>query len=156
MKGFKLQGKDRDLPDLPSAGILACLEDLEMCEKSDKYTVDMHNWHHPENNKCRVCLGGSRLARLADDSKQFIEPYERFCLEKENKNKNKIIAMDCFRRGDVIIGVEYYLTKKTSAREHDKLEKIEDGIDVSPYSVYPDKFKKDIRNLAEELKAVGY
>ena len=66
MNNFKLENPR--LPDKPSDGLLACVNDLEMCEQHPAYAIDMGSWHTSNlsahgNLKCFVCLGGARLAR---------------------------------------------------------------------------------------------
>jgi hypothetical protein len=44
------------------------LNDLEKCEKSNEYEVDMSKWHefNPNLEKCMVCFAGSVMAQTLD------------------------------------------------------------------------------------------
>ena len=51
----------------PGVALLQGIRDLEACEKSRKYVVDMGQWHSgihlPATNKCEVCFAGSVMAQ---------------------------------------------------------------------------------------------
>ena len=63
------------MPKKPSDGLRACIKDLEMVEKDNRYIVDMQSWHTPRmpplspRERCEVCLGGARMARYYNNPK---------------------------------------------------------------------------------------
>lgn len=52
------------LPDKPSEIVEIALHDLEVCENSPAYEIDMSRWYDTtiEEGVCRVCLAGAVLA----------------------------------------------------------------------------------------------
>ena len=158
VKNFKLS-KDSELPDLPSDGILVCLEDLEMCEKHPDYYINMDTWHMANRNikKCAVCLGGARLARIVDDSDRTV------CIkdiwDDNISNYHKIEAMDSFRRGNVYLGVYTYLNIPKNEHLIKKLICIETSdlcrVDIPNHILSPGLFKLELRKIAKKLKEIG-
>lgn len=51
------------LPDVPSELIRLALSDLEKCEASESYAINMLDWHLPEFGVCHVCLAGAVMAQ---------------------------------------------------------------------------------------------
>ena len=51
------------LPDKLSDCLELALGDLEKCERSKRYRIDMIEWHNPVAETCYVCLAGSVIAR---------------------------------------------------------------------------------------------
>ncbi len=64
------------LPDHPGRLILLALDDLEKCERSDKYQINMMTFHIPNiDSGCYVCLAGAILAQTGQvPSSKFTHP----------------------------------------------------------------------------------
>jgi len=92
------------LPDKPSELLYLALSDFEKVEKDPRYVVDMRRWHNPISGQCHVCLAGSILA------KTMKYPVDRFVpqvLYGKDILDNKLMAIDCFRRGDFSGGLDW-------------------------------------------------
>ena len=85
------------LPNNPSELILLALHDLELCEKDDRYKIEMVYWHVPRTKGyCHVCLGGSVMAKTLDcDPSKDINPLD-------TKFHKQLNALDQFRKGNII------------------------------------------------------
>ena len=159
------------LPDRPSEGILACLKDLEKLERNKRYAIDMRLWHDHDtmdkdcNQVCSVCLGGARMAMILDNPMTTLSPDglspSKLGLPNE-KELEKILSMDCFRQGYVWPGLESYLPPNEFEKIHvDKWEELWNiqgeygGSEDLDYDISPSRFKKTIRKMALELKAIG-
>ena len=168
---FALPKEQQELPDKLSAAILACLEDLEACEKNKNYKINMNVWHgamfddlgNPldgPNCICRVCLGGARLARIINNPQTYLnEPYPK-PEEKPFTIPHKIEAMDKVRNFDMIWAAKDFYSKGKeyfNQAQQDmllSLEKDYRGIG-NFYEESPVKFKKTLRTIAKKLGWVG-
>lgn len=64
----------KNLPNKASELIRLAIGDLEKAEASERYVIDMGNWHTPENlikgslysDKCAICLAGAVMAFSLD------------------------------------------------------------------------------------------
>lgn len=96
------KSKPVKLPDKPSALIRLALRDLEKCERSSKYKVEMAYWHDP-NGKCKVCLAGSVIAKtLGVKPNQQLHPDD--CTD--NDTRRKLFALNAFRLGGIHGGLD--------------------------------------------------
>ena len=146
------------LPEKPSALIKVALKDLAKIERSRKYKVNMGFWHRTapgKKAKCEVCLGGSVLAKtLKVPFRQTLQTHE-IGVEYGQDVGQKIIALDRFRRGQLmnglqemglrgLVGDKYYKKFGTYFPE------------ITAYEYDPKKFKEDMLQLAKNLKKIGY
>lgn len=155
MKGFKLKGKSRELPKLPSDGILACLADLEMCEKHPNYEINMIDWHfyNRHTKRCEVCLGGARIARVLGS------PGEASAPSQFPNESGKISAMDDFRIGFVNTGVDKYLNRPLTDKENETIRNLNERYEnkfCPTYTESPARVKLYLKEMAAELKKVGF
>ena len=157
------------MPDKPSEGLRVALNDLILCEKHPDYIIEMENWHNPEPTyyegglKCEVCLGGAVLARVTDNPALRI--YSLYSPRVTTITSRRIVAMDCFRRGNITEGVMDYLgdtegedSIEGDQKKFDALKAIEAYYKQQywiTYATNPDKFKKSMRFIADKLEAIG-
>lgn len=153
MTNYDFQFTDKDtLPDLPSELLLLALKDLEACELSDKYTIDMSTWYLQRlytdpiddrefKQKCQVCMAGAILAQtLKIDTVGFVGPYTSGFKSTLTK---KLLAINCANYGDFeemldVLGI----VKKVKF----------DGLVMPPYARDPVKFKSVLRQVIFILK----
>src|SRR5688572_23601272 len=87
------------LPKVPSALIRLAIADLEKCEATPGYIVDMAFWHYPAK-QCWVCLAGAVMAMsLGADASADMEPSDYV------DERNKLLAINNFRRGYIEEGL---------------------------------------------------
>ena len=145
------------LPNKPSELILLALQDLKSAEASEKYEIEMGNWHFPPNlisyfsseveiPPCQVCFAGSVMAfSLEADINRYYEPND-FPGEER-----KLRSLDEFRTGHVTYGMkDFYGNKDTIDYE-----------EIDSYFIphYPDNregFHQAMADLADYLKEKGY
>lgn len=156
----KNKGGVRKLPDKPSELITVALADLRKVERrsSNTYKINMGVWHEPfpedgGTSQCSLCLAGSVMSAslgLPGDVSSCPSDWPV-------KIRNKLIALNSFRVGDVMDGLE---TLGLLDKAYNKLE----GDDYtsswmnryhSRYQVNPRKFYKNMRKLARDLKEIG-
>lgn len=138
------KSKPPKLPDTPSALIRLALLDLEKCEKSKRYEVNMGEWHTP-NGVCKVCLAGSVMAQTMHCSPQkLLVPNSEFF---DRDTYTKLSALNEFRTGSIEFG--FYDIGI------DKPDSIPNDMDVADYHLGPTRFKRDMRKLATMLAKEG-
>ena len=157
MEAFKRE-EDFKMPEKPSAGLRVAVHDLERCEKHPDYEISMDAWHSPclmgtGKTVCEVCLGGSVLARKKDNP-QFDS------MNSSEEISRKIQAMDFFRSGWITEGVkEYYYHDPTfhlTAKLIEDIKPIVYGFkNWVEYGENPNKFKKNLLDVADKLEALG-
>lgn len=131
------------LPDKPSELLEIALEDLEKCEKSPKYEIDMGVWHCPDvDEKCYVCLAGAVMAPMCHDSLHMTPSHF------DPDTRNKLRAINSFRLGECAdafysMGLSYSDGKEFDRRIHD-------------YDINPIVFKADMFKLIEDLKSKDF
>lgn len=132
--------KQVKLPDKPSALIRLALRDLEKCEQSKNYQIEMGAWHEP-NGKCSVCLAGAVMAQslYGERSKAFIP-------SDFGPNELKLRALDDFRCGYINEAFMQLGMKHPGLPEY---------FEVAQYRGNPQKFKKNMRQLATLLAKEG-
>ena len=141
------------LPEKPSELILIALKNLRAAEESEKYKIEMKDWHNPaipepeEIHKCEVCLAGSVMAfSLEGDINRHYEPKD-FPGEER-----KLDALDSFRTGSVGHGMrEFYGDKDTT-----NYEEIQDYFLIPHYRYDREGFYQAMEEMADYLKEKGY
>ena len=151
----------KKLPDKPSELIELALADLEKVEKlPEVYDVYMPRWHRPSAGKCMVCLAGAVLAQtLSTDPKKNIElsgSLDESGLDKDTWRKLR--SLDDFRCGRIGEGLyEMGLIGIDESYNRSELEiEDEERIDDDLYAESPMRFKAELRNVADRLRAEGY
>lgn len=138
--------KSPKLPDKPSQLIRVALRDLEKCERSKKYKIDMDMWYSP-NGVCKVCLAGAVLAQtLKFKSSEHLSLYGNDCGLSDD-TRNKMSAIDGFRCG----GIQYGLSeigRKCGPR-------LPNTMAVEDYHFNKAAFKRDMRKMAAMLAKEG-
>lgn len=130
------------LPDKPSALIRLALKDLEKCERSRKYKINMSVWHEP-NGKCSVCMAGAIMAqRLNCDPGKELAPWQDGLFDADTRGK--LDAVDWFRMGCVDMGLHGM-----------GIDRIYPDQKVTDYHRDRSQFKRDMRKLASLLAKEG-
>lgn len=123
--------------DLPSLIRLA-VADLERCEVSEDYVVDMKFWHVPGGaGTCFVCLAGAVMAQtLGVDAQVDATP-------GWSEERCKLWALDAVRSGEL----------RRALKLMNKDPSVADRVDVviPSYKADPEGFKREMLRLAEVL-----
>ncbi|MCY4259158.1 MAG: hypothetical protein OXC91_02685 [Rhodobacteraceae bacterium] len=109
--------RENALPDKPSELIRLALRDMEACEGDAAYNVHFQHWHKPERARrgdprseltgaCLVCLAGSVMAKTlgAFPHEELVPSHFKEDGELNSPVRGKLMALDCFRAGDVLGG----------------------------------------------------
>lgn len=132
------------LPDKPSDLIELALSDLEKCERSRKYQIDMTTFYVDiPNEPCRVCFAGSVIARRLDKRGAIIAPPD-FDLDTQNKLwfLSDIAVGEILR--SALGGLKLVCPKKVAKLQRKK-----------SYHDDPKQFKAEMRSIASKLREVG-
>ncbi len=179
---FRKFGK---LPGKPSQLIRIAMTDLAKAEKA-KLKIDMGDWvtlqykkpkNKPAVKVCTVCLAGSVMMNTLGDTKRMKEmkcangqPFEAtdskkyefipshdfdwrkkltgICTDEFEKEERALEALNSLREGRLEEAFEYlYLQLPFNML---------DNVKVTGYHVNKDKFRKDMRELANALARAGY
>lgn len=156
------KSKNIALPDKPSELILLALEDLKQAIK-DGCVVDMSSWHYTQSlqgqtidadgllveeytkSVCQVCLAGAVMRRGVEDN---ISCQPTFFPKKV---EYKLLALDYFRVGNVLTGVE-----RMGLPYSDDLNAIHNTTTICYYKNSPKRFRQDLTKLAKRLAKIGY
>lgn len=125
----------------PSELIRLALGDLDKCEKSDDYAIEMEDWHAPneETGVCEVCLAGSVMAQTLEiDKAKSVST-----CDLEKKWENRLDALEEFRVGRIHSGIAIMGLETLPDRE------------IARYAADPAKFKVEMEELAAELEGKG-
>ena len=143
------------LPDKPSELILIALKDLRAAEASEKYDINMEDWHNPpvpniygdgDIDKCAVCLAGSVMAfSLEGDINRHYEPKD-FPGEE-----GKLRALDAFRFGQIHWGLKAFFED-----DHFNCTSIQSYIDIPYYHYDREGFYEAMAEMADYLKKEEY
>lgn len=158
-RNFKLQENEKELSNTPSLAIEQCLNDLEMCEQHPDYEINMSVRHSRLGKKCRVDLGGSRIARINDDiNKNAYLPHGEI-------ETNKIESMASFERLHIKDGIRFFygiglweiLRDKIGVDKYEMLCKLDKKYKwpIESYRLYPVEWKKRMRQMSNDLKEIG-
>jgi hypothetical protein len=136
------------LPDKPSALIRVALEDLEKCEKDERYRIYMADYHlATSNGPCLVCLAGVVLAKTIGIPPTETYGPTRLAADGNLDNARKLYALDLFRCGSI------------KAALSDLRIPHPDGLPnhhgVTDYDRNPAQFKTDMRAMADLLESEG-
>jgi hypothetical protein len=144
--------KKPKLPNKPSAIIRMALTDLSAVEKDKRYDINMCTWHSPleydegEQRKndpsCEVCMAGAVIANAGNDMNMSILP-DMF----DDATENKLLAIDCFREGDISRGLDYL--------KIDKPRFMAEWVEITGYYGNKTKFKKQMSELADVFEEYG-
>lgn len=134
--------KTPTLPDKPSELIRVALADLRKVERSEKYKVDMGNWHGPgRDGRCHVCLAGSVMAKTLKYNPD--DPVIPVCGYGDGTG-DKLHALDNFREGLINHGLSNLSLPETpwfNTRRH-----------ICRYEDNREAFFRDMNDLADELE----
>ena len=137
----------KKLPKKPSALIRLALKDLELCQKSADYKIDMNTFHSPTytpDNDCAVCFAGAVMA-------QSLRAPQSSCLSPSSYptgTRHKLYALDLFRRGHIMDGLSVFGINTIKSRAIPAQH-------VPAWRGTGAAFKKAMRNLASILKRKG-
>lgn len=134
------------LPEKASELIDVALADLIKCERSSKYKISMDSsWHWAYRNFCQVCFGGAIIAQsLGCSPKKTLMP-GLFTTSL----RRKLCALDFFRLGDVKAGMQMLLRVPQG-----ELVWPRDRF-ITTHEENPGKFKRQMRQLARDFRALG-
>lgn len=141
--------QERMRDEFVSAPLWRCLEialfDLELCEASPQYVIDMSAWHwrHEDASETCVCLAGAVLAQTGG-----VDPSESLDAENYGNQQwaDRLFALDYLRLGHI-----YAACQLVGAR----LGNLPPAFSVTSYDISADEFKSDIRLLVKLLKEAG-
>lgn len=136
----------------PSAAIRQAIADLKAVEKDPRYRIEMDDYHAPRfgNNDtklCEVCFAGATIARAGNSPEIEIGPYNF-----DEKIRNKLMALDHFRSGSIVEGLELWGVKKIPMIlvNSDCAE-----VEVTHYDTDAVAFKKEMAEMADNLEDLG-
>lgn len=147
------------LPSKPSALIRQAVRDLQSCERSSRYWIDMHQWHTPHGDHddvCYVCLAGSVMAQsLGSDPSEVMDP-----VDLDVEDENKMLFLNSLRCGLLLDVVEFndaFPDHRLSEDEWDDLsEHISMGSLACVYShVQPEHFHEAMLKAAKIFEEEG-
>lgn len=146
---LKLKGENMELPNKASELLRLAINDLELIEKDERYSIDMNTWHiyNNEDNKCAVCLAGSIIAKTLNYNILKLFNFSNF---SENIHE-KLEALNEFKNGNIIWG----LARLNLDYSFMKGELTEPSVDLTKYSENPSLFKQQILDLADIFEAEG-
>lgn len=150
-----------DLPDKPSLLLEKALEDLEECEKSEDYYIDMGHWHFKKSSDtgrevCNVCMAGSVLANRFEGAESCLGSPSKMHSEGDisEEDADKLMAIDILRQGNVFEGLRILDIAQFEVDIHRDLN-IKNYFDVTHYALSRHQFKKDMKKLISDLRDIG-
>jgi len=162
MKTLTKKKVRKTLPNKLWETLRLALADLKLVEKNPLYCVNMEVVHAPINPGyceskpeaiCEVCLGGSVMAMnlgvYINNNAAFYEPYFL------QSTMFKLNALDCLRRGNITIAVDYFYNHLKYPEK--KVNLVVDR-DIQQYSTDPKKkkqFYKDMYSIVRYLKKLN-
>lgn len=137
------------LSKTPSKAIRQALRDLESLEGDPSYRIDMGKWHQPmgsgEGVVCSVCLAGAAIANAVRDPSVYCTPSSIGYFGEELGSR--LLGLDDFRSGDVNEGLRRFDKHLPKGMRPTR--------DIERYEVNPEKFKKGMMKLADDLEKRG-
>lgn len=99
-----------------SGAIRQVTGEIKKLKVSEKYALDMGNWHNPIKGICHVCLGGAIMAGpLKTPNCEYRVP-ENFVVEIQHK----LTALDFVRKGEIRKAVLFFGQKNPDIKEYNK------------------------------------
>lgn len=152
MKESNTNQLQREDFDTPSKLIRVALEDMKKCENDPHYVIDMNSWGELEGNVCHVCLAGAFLVHENGMVIKRGQPFRPYNLTRALYFR--ILALDDFRRGNVIKGL-------ANLNIHDLELYAEIDGEFNPstmptYAVDRDAFISKMEAFADKLESFGY
>lgn len=146
----------KKLPSTPSKLITLALDDLAKVEKMKGYQVDMRYWHTSQTGLgdqtvCSVCLAGAVM--VCELKANRAETHFPWSLGADNYDKLK--ALDLFRRGTLLGGIEFLRKIPTSETKRAALDRIIGRTTIVPYTTDKKRFKVTLRAFARSLSGIG-
>lgn len=161
--------KSNRLPKKLWENLLLAIHDLELVEKSKKYSIEMSTWHtsKEEDGKCKVCFAGSVMAMTKEVELDLSidNTNEHFSL----REVRVFDSLDNLRNYDIEEAIENFFDGDTPKRVK-KAVKQHPAVALSlmgyesdfmffkfnrdSYGENPKNFKKNMRFIAEQLKVL--
>lgn len=140
----------KKLPKKLSDLIEVALHDLEACEKSDEYTVDMGRWHYPSpDSPCEVCLAGSVMAQTLGTKTSRIACPGDFGGDVQQA----LHALDEVRHGPIGLPKALRMIDGGFVDAYDDLtKKVWLKTRYVPYGIKPARFKKYLQDVIGILR----
>lgn len=132
------------LPRKPSELIELALADLIKCERSPRYVIEMSDFHYPRDGVCEVCLAGAVMAQHLEVPQDEIGDPDGY----GERVHGIIWSLDQFRLGDVAGAFSYLGYSRARGEKFDRR--------ITRHHVSSGKFKREMRQLARDLRAGGY
>jgi len=161
------------LPKTLWENLLLAVHDLELVEKSELYTVDMDNWHTPDDKEtCKVCFAGSVMAMTKE-----LDPECRVGNLGGNftrREESVFVSLDFIREYNIKKSLSRFLGLTIPSQIIESVEKNKESVyalmefekrtsrllgithrDIGSYENNPEKFKSNMREIAGHLKTLG-
>lgn len=143
-----------ELPRLPSSLLKLALDDLVVMEKSSEYQIRLNNWWHdtPSSGKTVICFAGCIMAntlKLKREPNKNVMPSFY-----PTRYGHKLRALNYFRLGKILQGLEYLSDKKEFSKIWLNLGKSKE-LKITSYDENKEQFKSDIQQLIAELRNSG-
>ena len=127
------------LPNTPWELIRLALHDLELCEASPKYKINMSAWHYHIGDYCKVCFAGAVMAKTLETPKYISIPNNVFY---NDDTLDKLNAINFFRLGLIYNGLNA-MNFNTDLYEIESYK-----ITTHIYGLSPNEFKIQMELLA--------
>lgn len=129
-----------ELPNTLSELLKLALNDFEKCEADPEYVINMRIFlSKMSDGPCFVCLAGSMLAQSC--GMRNLGQWNTL----SDSLKRKLNAIDWLRHGDI----------KSAYEELYGVSNEFKYFDIHDYRIYPEEFKKDMRELLNYLIDIG-
>lgn len=135
------------LPNKPSDLIEVALSDLRKVETDPRYKIDMDVYHEVGSDHCHVCLAGSVMAKTLECDPEIDATPDGDPDLFSTEDTQKLDALDYFRLGEVADGFEVMAIDLPSG--------FPPQMTIPRYDLSPDKFKRQLHELADKLRAGG-
>ena len=144
------------LPNKPCELISLALSDFRKCLEDVNYKIDMRVCHAPGIYHCSICLVGAVLAQTFEVSQHsHISPSEYFGKEQDKSDRDKLEALDFFRRGEIRLGIRYMGREPERSEAFNKA--VELGHALPPFNEdHPEIFIRNMDDIAYALDRAGY
>lgn len=125
---------------LPSELLEVALLDLETCERSPGYEINMGIWHeyNAVSEQCYVCLAGAVMAQSMNVDK---------CAYYSSPSQYKLHGINLLRVGDI--------DRACNCFDIELPDGMPASVSVTHYDEDSNQFKNDMRNLIVLLKQYG-
>jgi len=135
------------LPDSVGDLIRLAIKDLEACESSPNYKIEMDVWHKPDpvDNKCWVCLAGSVMAQRFDTDPSL----DVYPSDLHRSTKDKLLMLNLCRHLPCSISGSSHRARQGLFKNYTKVIEPWARLETTTYAKDPVQFKKGMLRLAD-------